>query len=370
MTETGALARVAVLLAMAIAASFPSSFASAREKAARKEQVVSSEQVAKNLFGTEALPAAGTAQSYGFYSKGCLAGAMALPQYGPTWQVTRPSRNRAWGHPAMIGLIERLSRDAVAIGWRGLLIGDIAQPRGGPMLDGHASHQIGLDADIWLNPMPARRLSAAERDAIEPVSMLRKGTYVVDDRIWTPAHMKLLELAASYPEVERIFVNPGIKKKLCDTVTGDRSWLAKIRPNWGHDYHFHVRISCQPGSPDCKPQKEPPGDDGCGKPLDWWFNVGLKTPIAGPEVPRPRDTMTLDDLPKECRAVLAAPPASTAVASSGAGAAAPVMQTSTTESGTTVSAYAMGTAGSDEAARAFAKTPESGVPLPKPRPGN
>ena len=28
----------------------------------------------------------------------------------------------------------------------------------------------------------------------------------------------LLKRAASYPEVERILVNPGIKKKLCDTV--------------------------------------------------------------------------------------------------------------------------------------------------------
>jgi penicillin-insensitive murein endopeptidase len=202
--------------------------------------------------------------------------------------------------------------------------------------------------------------------------MLRKGTYIVDDRIWTPAHVRLLKRAASYPEVERIFVNPGIKKKLCDTVTGDRSWLAKIRPNWGHDYHFHVRISCQPGSPDCKPQKEPPGDDGCGKPLDWWFNVGLKMPIAGPEVLRPRDKMTLADLPKACRAVLAAARNPTAVAAADAGTttAAATLQSTTTESGTTVSAYTMGTDGADEAARAFAKTPEFSIPLPKPRPGN
>ena len=60
--------------------------------------------------------------------------------------------------------------------------------------------------------------------------------------------------AASYPEVERILVNPGIKKKLCDTVNGDRGWLRKVRPFWGHDYHFHIRIGCQPGSTGCKAQ--------------------------------------------------------------------------------------------------------------------
>src|SRR6516165_2279694 len=37
--------------------------------------------------------------------------------------------------------------------WRGLLVGDISQPRGGPMITGHDSHQVGLDADIWLTPM-------------------------------------------------------------------------------------------------------------------------------------------------------------------------------------------------------------------------
>ena len=79
--------------------------------------------------------------------------------------------------------------------------------------------------------------------------MVKKDASVVNDRLWTPAHTRLLKRAASYPEVERILVNPGIKKKLCDTVTGDRSWLRKVRPFWGHDYHFHVRIGCQPGSP-------------------------------------------------------------------------------------------------------------------------
>ena len=86
---------------------------------------------------------------------------MAIATDGPTWQAMRLSRNRRWGHPTMIKLIEKLSRDAVADGWPGLLIGDISQPRGGPMLTGHASHQIGLDADIWLTPMPDRRLTAA-----------------------------------------------------------------------------------------------------------------------------------------------------------------------------------------------------------------
>ncbi|MEM9574309.1 MAG: penicillin-insensitive murein endopeptidase, partial [Pseudomonadota bacterium] len=120
-------------------------------------------QAAKELFGKTALPSLGAAQVHGFYSKGCVTGAVAMPTDGPTWQAMRLERNRRWGHPDLIALVQKLSRDAVADGWPGLLVGDISQPRGGPMLSGHASHQVGLDADIWLTKMPNRRLSKAER---------------------------------------------------------------------------------------------------------------------------------------------------------------------------------------------------------------
>ncbi len=105
------------------------------------------------------------ARAIGFYAKGCIAGAKALPINGETWQVMRLSRNRNWGHPQLIALLERLSKKSTKVaGWNGLLVGDISQPRGGPMLTGHASHQVGLDADIWLTPMPKRELSRLERE--------------------------------------------------------------------------------------------------------------------------------------------------------------------------------------------------------------
>ena len=110
---------------------------------------------AKELFGAAKTPAAMAARSIGFYAKGCLAGGSALPIDGPAWQAMRLSRNRNWGHPELIALVEKLATEAKAHdGWPGLLVGDMSQPRGGPMLTGHASHQVGLDADVWLTPMP------------------------------------------------------------------------------------------------------------------------------------------------------------------------------------------------------------------------
>jgi len=226
------------------------------------------------------------------------------------------------------------------------------------MLTGHASHQIGLDADIWFTPMPARRMSAAERESVSAVSMIKDGTLYVDDRRWTPAHEAVLRRAASYPQVERILVHPGIKKKLCDTVRGDRSWLRKIRPFWGHDYHFHVRIGCPKGSTGCKAQQPTARGDGCDKSLAWWFTEEPWRPAKGPVKPKARDVMPLSALPAACRAVLQAPaPASEAVVTltgaSGqpaiASAAAPLSQTA------------------DPAALLLSLQPTQ-IPLPTPRP--
>lgn len=265
---------------------------------------------AKQAFGTIKLPNVSHPQTYGFYSKGCIAGAVALPVDGPHWQVMRLSRNRNWGHPAMIGLLEKLSRDAAKTGWRGLLVGDISQPRGGPMLTGHASHQVGLDADIWLTPMPERRFTNQERESVSAISMLKPNSLYVDPKKWTPSRTAMIKHAAGYPEVERIFVHPGIKKQLCETAGSDRGWLAKVRPYWGHHYHFHVRLRCQAGSPGCKAQDPVGKDDGCGKPLDWWFTDEPWKPAkpAKPnQKPKKPKVMMVSQLPQACALLLKAP---------------------------------------------------------------
>ncbi|MEW7007188.1 penicillin-insensitive murein endopeptidase [Lentilitoribacter sp. EG35] len=263
---------------------------------------------AKVLFGSEELPSVQTANPYGFYTKGCIAGAVAMPIDGPTWQAMRLERNRRWGHPELISLVQDLSKEAAAKdGWPGLLVGDISQPRGGPMLSGHASHQVGLDADIWLTPMPNRRLTYQERTQKSAISVLKKNTLKVDKSIWTQAHANLIMRAASYPNVERLFVHPGIKKELCDNWKGDRSNLNKVRPYYGHHYHFHIRLKCPAGSVGCKSQARVPNDDSCGAPLAWWFESARWAPPkpAKPgKKPRKRIEKTLADLPQACTTVL------------------------------------------------------------------
>lgn len=267
---------------------------------------------AKELFGRTALPSVTAPQVHGFYSKGCITGAVAMPTDGPTWQAMRLERNRRWGHPKLIAMVQKLSRDAVADGWPGLLVGDISQPRGGPMLTGHASHQIGLDADIWLTKMPNKRLSRQERKNTSAISVLKKGSLNVDPKIWTPAHAKLLARAAKFDDVERLFVHPGIKKAMCDVYgnnSSNASWLRKVRPYYGHHYHFHIRMKCPADSPNCRKQAATPPGSGCDETLAWWFTKEPWTPKKPKKGTKPKKkrVVTLRDLPSSCSTVLRAP---------------------------------------------------------------
>jgi penicillin-insensitive murein DD-endopeptidase len=262
---------------------------------------------AKELFGRETEPTPLAARAIGFYSAGCLAGAKALPINGPTWQVMRLSRNRNWGHPKLIAFLERLANNAKKIGWPGLLVGDMSQPRGGPMLTGHASHQVGLDADIWLTPMPDHRLSVEEREFMSATEVVRPDRLDVDTSVWAHKHTALIRTAAEDPDVERIFVNAAIKKALCREAGPDRAWLSTVRPWWGHDYHFHVRIYCPADSPDCKPQPPPEPGDGCGHELDYWFSDAVLHPKPSEEPAKPKPGLTLAQLPAACRKILMAP---------------------------------------------------------------
>jgi penicillin-insensitive murein DD-endopeptidase len=258
---------------------------------------------AKEVFGRALTPAEVQSRSIGFYARGCLAGAKALPVDGETWQVMRLSRDRNWGNPAMISFLERFSKKAAREGvWPGILVGDISQPRGGPMMTGHASHQVGLDADIWLTPMPDHTLTRAEREEMSAVNMVTEDGLSVDRAHWTARQAGIIQAAAEEPEVERIFVNAAIKKALCETAHG-QPWMTKVRAYWGHNYHFHVRIACPAGDTSCQAQEPVPPGDGCDKSLSWWFTDEALHPYVNPNA-KPKPPLTLAQLPPECRQVV------------------------------------------------------------------
>ena len=268
------------------------------------DHALKSDVVAKRLFGGVEAPKTETPQVYGGYAKGCVAGALQLAADGAGWQAMRLSRNRAYGHPSLIAFIERLGEKARDIGWPGVLVGDLAQPLGGPMLTGHRSHQVGLDADIWFRPAPDRRLTAQEREDLSSVRLVTRDRLGVTED-WRDTHGEILKVAASDNAVARIFINAAIKQRMCSDYGGSADttgWLRKLRPWWGHDTHFHVRLHCPSDSPLCEAQDPPPPGNGCDE-LSWWFSDEALNPKPKPGA-KPRPEITLRDLPEACAALL------------------------------------------------------------------
>jgi len=252
-----------------------------------------------NPWGGVIAPTSGQAQAIGGYAHGCLAGAARLPTDGPGFGVIHLSRRRYFGHPDTVAFVERLGRRAHAARLPIFYVGDMAQPRGGPLSYGHASHQTGLDVDIWFTFDRGALPAPASREAIALPSMLRPNWQAVDPERFGADQIALLRLAATDPKVERIFVNPVIKETLCRQLRpGERSWLERLRPWWGHDDHFHVRLRCPADSPECEAQAPVPDGDGCDDVLESWVRQQHGPPRFAP----PKRKLPV--LPTECRVVL------------------------------------------------------------------
>jgi penicillin-insensitive murein endopeptidase len=291
-------------------------------------------------------PVAGKPDSVGAYSNGCLLGAVPLPRTGPGYEVMRLSRNRYYGHPALVAFIQRLAVAAQKKKIGTLLVGDMAQARGGPTPSGHRSHQTGLDVDIgYYRPdwLAKRHIKKAERETVSQIPVVDLNTRTLTAQ-WGPKVEDLIELAASDPEVARVFVHPRIKRELCDQQAAsskppppepetssssskskkkaakpkeppaprDWTWLRNVRPWWGHNDHLHVRLKCPADNASCEAQEPMPAGDGCNE-LAWWEteearrakDESKKEPLAAETPPAPPpEVKPPPPLPLACQALL------------------------------------------------------------------
>lgn len=234
-----------------------------------------------NVWSVFSKPVKGYSNAIGSYSNGCMTGAKALPIAGDGYIDMRRNRNRYYGQPELIQFIRDLGRYTKSHHQRKHLIGDLSQPRGGRMNFGHSSHQIGLDVDIWMQTLPVKQSVNPYRDmksVVDKISGTIKGGYL------PKTTRDALYYSATRPNVARIFVNPVVKLNLCQTET-DTAWLNKLRPWWGHDEHFHVRLRCSANQPLCKNQKAPPPGDGCNASLENWVNEQSSAAIAALSAP-------------------------------------------------------------------------------------
>jgi len=226
------------------------------------------------LWGTVKKPLAGEPDPIGTYTAGCLGGAKTLPLDGAGYSVMRPSRLRYFGHERLVNYIEGLGKKLQEAKLPRLLVGDMGRPRGGPMPSGHASHQIGLDVDLWYD-LSVKKPTLKQRESRGASAFVNLKNNELSPA-WGERERKLVALAAEPEDVERVFVHPTIKRDLCEKFA-DAPWLYKVRAWWAHHDHLHARLRCPPGSAHCTAQ-EPldPKNKGCGEELAWWFSEEAK----------------------------------------------------------------------------------------------
>ena len=205
---------------------------------------------AKELFARKVLPAAMPTRVIGFYAKGCIAGAEQMPINGDTWQVMRLSRNRYWGHPDMIALVKRLAAKAHKdAGWPGILVGDIGAAARRP------------DADRPRQPPDrARCRHLADADAGSPiVARGARGDVGGHDGARGPARRRSEGLHAgsccscsATPRRSRPCSGyssmPRSRRRCAARPRATAAGFPRSGRWWGHDYHFHIRMRCPPGS--------------------------------------------------------------------------------------------------------------------------
>lgn len=160
---------------------------------------------------------------------GRLVHGVQLPVAAPgllTWDDVRgvsPNRpGRRWGTGALVALLERVAADYAAAhpDLPPLLVGDLSRPHGGDFGErfgglGHASHQNGLDADVYYP-----RRDRVPRAAWKPGQVDRALAQELVDRF----------VAAG---AQRVFVGPRVG------LRGPRRIVAVLAH---HDDHLHVRI--------------------------------------------------------------------------------------------------------------------------------
>jgi penicillin-insensitive murein endopeptidase len=216
-------------------------------------------------------PSTGDTQIYGTYQAGCIAGAKALPLNGEGYYVVHQERSRYYGHPSMIGYLTALAKKVKQKKYPNMVVEDISYPRGGPFLTGHNSHQVGLDVDISLTSAHLP-ITADQGLHWGPPSFVEDRKTLL--KTWSKEQVQLIQLAADFPEVNRIFVAPAIKKYFCENFK-DQPWLYKLRSWWGHDDHIHVRLNCPAEMTNCKsqPPLDPASTSACGSELEWWYSA-------------------------------------------------------------------------------------------------
>jgi penicillin-insensitive murein endopeptidase len=217
-------------------------------------------------------------QSLGFYSKGELLNPNLIDNFGFGFIKLFPSRDRGYGSFELITVLRYVSQKIAQKFPNGerLQIGDMSAIHGG-FISGHASHQNGLDVDLVYF-----RNNHKEQDVSIETGFIENFVYQnkISKNFDIKRNWELIVALYETRLVQRAFVDPVIKKTLCNYVKNKKIFdkettkeaLRILRPYPNHADHIHVRLYCPKYSTQCIPQEDPPAGDGCNEINNFKFN--------------------------------------------------------------------------------------------------
>jgi penicillin-insensitive murein endopeptidase len=207
-------------------------------------------------------------EAIGYYSNGSIKHSHSIDDYKKSGVVKLfKSRGQNFGTSdimrALTGLAKHMKTTYPTI--ERTQIGDISAVEGG-RIPRHKSHQNGLDADVVYYRVNELSQSPQYPEWAEDFvvkSKLTKNFHI--ERNW-----EAMKYLVHNHDVGRIFVDSAIKKALCEfanqkgELESETEVLRRLRREDAvHMHHFHLRLKCPAGSPDCESQVEPPEGHGC-----------------------------------------------------------------------------------------------------------
>lgn len=175
---------------------------------------------------------------------------------------------RIWGTQPMISMLKETASD-ISRRYPGrdrLQVEDISAKDGGD-IDGHGSHENGLDVDIGYykaNGIEHDPKKTGQTYAPSMVVGNRPSPNFDVERNW-----ELMKSLHRHGKVQKIFMDDVLKKELCNYAKSKKDYasninvLRSIRHETNHADHIHVRLRCPANAKKCINLPDPPPGSGC-----------------------------------------------------------------------------------------------------------
>lgn len=204
----------------------------------------------------------------GLPTNGSLLDGDCLPQEGEGYMQLYRDMQRIWATYPMVDMIEKAAAD-VARRYPGrdrLQVEDISKENGGEV-DGHDSHENGLDVD----------LQYYKADGVEHDPIKKKQYYadpmVVNGKVSSnfdiERNWELMKALHRHGNVQKIFIDEKLKNALCQYAKSKNDYsknvqvLRSLRHVTNHQDHMHVRLRCPKSATKCVNLPDPPAGSGC-----------------------------------------------------------------------------------------------------------